>query len=381
MKQPSLASDNSHRVYLATTTQGSSPMTKSMTPAIAKQAPYNTPAFDAVEETPVSVDVLLDILSLVRVSHSGAEEHLIDQYLVPYDPDEDMYGNLFITVGKNPRVAFTSHTDTVHSAYSRRTKTRTLRNVKDVIERQRVSVEGNIAYLDDDNDCLGADDGTGVWVMLNLIKAGVPGLYCFYRDEESGRQGSEWSAKNDADRYTNIDMMLSFDRMGTTDVITHQMGARCCSQLFAEHISRAIDPNGGVLPDNGGSYTDSYSFMDMVPECTNICVGYYRQHSAFEHQDLTWAAYLVNRLIAIDWSIVPVERQPGKLSSSTTDMTKIVELFPDDVAEILETYLGVTAFEMAQMIAEMNMGTVEDIEAIVEQEEQHDAIYYNQEWT
>ena len=375
MKRPNLASNNSQSVYLDTTTQGSSPMTKSMTQATYKTPQHNDPAFDAVEETPVKIDALLDILSLVRVSNSAAEEYLIDHYIVPHNPEQDTYGNLFVTVGENPSVAFTAHTDTVHSAYDYSSyyvgkkgskKAPAHRDVANNLERQAIGIHNNVAYLDSKNDCLGADDGTGVWIMLNLIKAKVPGLYCFYRDEESGRQGSEWSAKHDADRYANIDMMLSFDRKGITDVITHQMGARCCSELFAEHISKAIDPEGQVAPDDTGSYTDSYSFMHMIPECTNICVGYYCQHTDFEEQDLTWAAYLVNRLIAIDWNIVPVDRKPGALSNQYIDVQAMVEEFPADVAEILETYLGVTANELATMLAEMNFCTTDDIEAQIE---------------
>ncbi len=332
-----------------------------------KTPQHNDPAFDAIEETPVKINALLDILSLVRVPNSAAEQYLIDQYIVPYSPDEDMYGNLFITIGESPSVAFTSHTDTVHSAYDYNAyyvgKKGKKRTVASNLERQAIGIHNNVVYLDSENDCLGADDGTGVWIMLNLIKAKVPGLYCFYRDEESGRIGSEWSAKHEPDRYADIDIMLSFDRKGITDVITHQMGSRCCSELFAEHISKAIDPAGEVAPDDSGSYTDSYSFMNMIPECTNICVGYYRQHTAFEEQDLTWAAYLVNRLIAIDWDIVPVDREPGKLSIGTITMADLVESYPDDIATILEEYMGTTTTEVAQLIAELNFCTTDDVEA------------------
>ncbi|MCP1316873.1 hypothetical protein [Halomonas sp. 707B3] len=345
---------------------------------------HNDPAFDDIEETPVKIDALLDILSLVRVSNSAAEEYLIDHYIVPHNPEQDTYGNLFVTVGENPSVAFTAHTDTVHSAYDfnryyvgkkGNKKVPTPRDVANNLERQAIGIRNNVAYLDSENDCLGADDGTGVWIMLNLIKAKVPGLYCFYRDEESGRVGSEWSAQHDKERYAGIDMMLSFDRKGTTDVITHQMGARCCSELFAEHISKAIDPDGHVAPDDGGSFTDSFSFIDMIPECTNICVGYYRQHTAFEEQDLTWAAYLVNRLIAIDWNIVPVAREPGKLNNEHLAIVDLVTEFPDDVAEILETHLGLTTLELATMIAELNFCTTDDVERLVEKGNQMFPIY------
>ena len=44
----------------------------------------------------------------------------------------------------------------------------------------------------DNNECLGGDDGTGVWLMTKLIEAGVPGRYIFHRAEEVGGRGSGW---------------------------------------------------------------------------------------------------------------------------------------------------------------------------------------------
>jgi hypothetical protein len=301
-------------------------------------------AFDRIEATPVDIEALLNILQLRRDANSDAEQMLIDTYIKPLDPVEDLYGNLFVTVGDLPAAAFTAHTDTVHS------------NRKgDKRERQalRFNTARTLVMTEPEEDCLGADDGTGVWVLLNMIEAGVPGLYCFFRDEESGRGGSDWSAKKEPDRYAGITMMLSFDRKGITDVITHQMGSRCCSEVFAEHISKAI--NDQCAPDDTGSFTDSYSFTHLIPECTNICVGYYAQHTGMERQDLTWAAYLVNQLIAINWSIVPVERDPLKSKyAGDYTMLEIVELFPEEVAGMLEDYMGLTTNDMVEAIADIN---------------------------
>lgn len=389
MKKPpsSLANKNTQSVYSTTTTtnsQGSSPMTRTTIVPATKTKTYaplkRTAAFDHIQATPVPMTALLDILSLVRIAGSPAEKYLIDTYIMPLKPEVDEYGNMFVAVGESPTVAFTAHTDTVHSDwaftpyYVSKSKNKPTQRPITGVERQGIFVEENMVVLDpaSDEDCLGADDGTGVWIMLNLIKANVPGLYCFYLDEESGRNGSEWSAKHDADRYAGVGMMLSFDRKGTSDVITHQMGERCCSELFALHISQAIDPEGGVRPDDTGSFTDSYSFLDVIPECTNICVGYYSQHTPRETQDLTWAAYLVNRLIGINWNIVPVERDPTAIPVNDHTIDDIVAAFPKDVAAVLQLYLGVTCDELVEMLAELNNETVTNFERRFEAEQEMD---------
>jgi hypothetical protein len=322
--------------------------------------PITTPtAFDVIEDTPVSVDALIDILSLRRVAHGPAETTMIERYIAPLKPEQDKYGNYFLTMldaqGNEPTVAFTAHTDTVHSDLPTTTSEDTH------VQNQKVKIGNHMAKLTDPfEDCLGADDGTGIWILLNLIKAGVPGLYCFYRDEETGRNGSEWSARYNAERYASIDMMLSFDRRGTTDIITHQMGERCCSELFAEHVASAIDSQ--CYPDDTGSFTDSYSFMHLIPECTNVCVGYYAQHTGMERQDLTWAAYLVNQLIAINWSIVPVERDPQAADDlSHYTMADLLETCPDEVASILEEYMGLTFEDLLVMVADEQFTTTTSV--------------------
>jgi len=307
-------------------------------------------AFSTIVETPVPLIRLVSILSLRRSARSEGDEALIDSYLMPLNPDMDNYGNLFVTIldGKEePAAAFTSHTDSVHFDAPG----------EDQLAQTLTVSNGNrmLHLADPDNDdCLGADDGTGIWLMLNMIEAGVPGLYCFFRDEEIGRLGSEWSIRHEPERYAAIDMMLSFDRKGTQDIITHQMGARCCSELFAEQLSAAIHPE--CAPDDTGSFTDSYSFMGMIPECTNVCVGYYHQHTGDECQDLTWAAFLANRLIEIDWAGLPVARDPEddemEIDEHSPTMTELLCFFPEESSDALEAYMGITAGELLIAIAD-----------------------------
>jgi len=63
-------------------------------------------------------------------------------------------------------------------------------------------------------------------------------------------------------------------------------------------------------PDDTGVLTDSAQFMDIVPECTNISVGYMYEHTTSEYQDIDYLSRLCKSVVAIDWETLPVERNP-----------------------------------------------------------------------
>jgi len=201
----------------------------------------------------------------------------------------DRYGNKFKKIG-SPDTMFTSHTDTVHPFNS---------------HRQKVLVVDNYAYTNG-RSVLGADDGTGVWLMLNMIHAKVPGLYVFQRHEEAGGVGSNYSAKR---IRPSIKKVISLDRKGTTDIITHQ-GTRTCSDTFANALAKALGRN--YRPSQWGTFTDSANYADKVPECTNISIGYYGGHTFQEKQDLKFAQWLAKKLTTINFKALPVSRDPSR---------------------------------------------------------------------
>lgn len=253
--------------------------------------------------TPVHVEVLLDILRRPRFSGTEGESYVIDKYIktIP-GVTMDAYGNLWHVIkdaeGNRPVTMFSSHTDTVH-------KQKATGTYKLVSKRAWVKAKGG--------GVLGADCGTGIWLMLNLIKAKVPGLYVFHRDEEIGGRGSSFIADKHADMLTGIKHCIAFDRKSTSHVITHQSGGRCCSDTFANALAAALNEGSGMQfgPNDGGSFTDSANYTHIIPECTNLSVGYYDQHTQQECQDVSFATALANKLIAIDYSKLPAERDPS----------------------------------------------------------------------
>jgi len=236
-----------------------------------------------------SINDLCEMLSYQRGSGSRMEQIFIRKYIdsIP-GIRADKYANKFKKIGSSDTM-FTSHTDTVHPFNS---------------NRQKVFVSKNIAHTDG-KSVLGADDGTGVWLMLNMIDARVPGLYIFQRSEESGGVGSSYSSQQN---YSNIKKCISFDRKGYSDVITHQ-GGRTCSDEFADALANRLGAT--YRPSPYGSFTDSANYSHIIPECTNISIGYANAHSNNETQDLGFAQFLLKRLLKIHYESLPVHRNPS----------------------------------------------------------------------
>jgi len=62
--------------------------------------------------------------------------------------------------------------------------------------------------------------------------------------------------------------------------------------------------------DDSGVYTDTAEFVDNIPECTNISIGYYSEHGEREHLDVNHLQRLAAAVLKFDWDALPVERDP-----------------------------------------------------------------------
>lgn len=217
------------------------------------------------------------------------------QFLFPEGIQKDKHGNYFYSIGES-RTIFASHLDTVSKDY-----VNVVTNIEDGIVRT------------DGKTTLGADDKAGVTVMLWMIKNRVPGFYYFFIGEEVGCIGSGLAAKYE-DIKGNYDRIISFDRRGTDSVITYQSSGRCCSDSFADSLCEELNKSGmSYKKDDGGVYTDSAEFMDIISECTNISVGYYKEHTTDESQDLNHLEKLAEACVNVNWEDLPVERDPSKI--------------------------------------------------------------------
>jgi hypothetical protein len=64
------------------------------------------------------------------------------------------------------------------------------------------------------------------------------------------------------------------------------------------------------LGDDTGVYTDTAEFVDIIPECTNISVGYDNEHSDRETLDIFHFTSLAAAAVKIKWDALPVARDP-----------------------------------------------------------------------
>ena len=65
-------------------------------------------------------------------------------------------------------------------------------------------------------------------------------------------------------------------------------------------------------PCDGGIFTDSANFTDLIAECTNCSVGYLHEHHQEEELDVDHLLRLRDALVKIDWTTMPVKREPGE---------------------------------------------------------------------
>lgn len=227
-----------------------------------------------------------------RTYPHGLESKL--KKFLPKDIQKDKHGNYFYQIGISKTI-FTCHLDTVCKKYQR---------INQVIDGDFIRSDGKTN--------LGADDKAGMCVLLYMIEQNIPGLYYFFIGEEVGCIGSK-AASND-EHFSNYDRIISFDRKATNSVITHQSWLRCCSDSFAEALCDEYNKLGFEFKsDNTGVKTDSAQFTEIIPECTNISVGYYKEHTNEEYQDIVFLEKLCLASSLIDWENLPTERNPKEV--------------------------------------------------------------------
>ena len=262
--------------------------------------------------TAIEARRLADLLKMLRTRRpmgSPTETRFRLEWIWSLDREvwQDDADNLHVVVprtdGTRSRVLWSCHTDTVHREDG----------------KQIVHLGPRHITLGDNTrptNCLGADDTVGVWLCREMILAGVPGHYVFHYGEERGGIGSGTIAAMAPELYEGLDFAIALDRGGKRDVITHQAGSRGCSDLFARSLAKQLRSAGKYRPCTTGIYTDTAEYADIIPECTNISVGYERQHSPHEFVDYWHALRLCETLTGFDETTLVVSRQAGDYEST-----------------------------------------------------------------
>lgn len=239
--------------------------------------------------------LLKNILRYKR-PHGTTTEHAFINRFIDCLPGmtRDKVGNRILQIGNSP-IMWSCHTDTVH-------RTEGL---------QKVFYQKNM--LKSNSNCLGADDGAGVCLMIKMIRQKVPGLYIFHRGEECGGIGSRYITTHTPELVKDIKFAIAMDRKGYTDLITHQ-GARCCSDAFGNSLAKEL--NMEYKLSDRGTFTDTANYTDIIGECTNLSVGYFSQHSIRETQDPKFLKRLLEALSNVNPDNLVGSREPGEIEPS-----------------------------------------------------------------
>ncbi len=255
----------------------------------------------ALQMPSAEVSRIAEMLRYRRPARSKTEQEFIARYLdtIP-GMYADGYGNRLL-VSAGSKVLISCHTDSVHRMAGRQ-------NVK--VSRKGTAKLSKYEKL---SNCLGADDAAGVYIALRMIEAGVRAggvmpTFIFHRDEESGGRGSAWLAEHYPGWLGQFDICLALDRRGTEDVIVSQQWRMSASEEFAAGLADQLGMSHGSAD---GVFTDSANYTDLIAECSNLSVGYEHEHSKLETLDLNYVEEVTRKLIAVDWSAVPVVRKPG----------------------------------------------------------------------
>ncbi len=243
------------------------------------------------------IKTVQDMHSYCRPAGSHHERAFLERYIKPLPQAfEDPYGNWHVVVGTS-RILWSCHTDTVHAKGG----------------RQIVHFDNKTGLLTaTGQNCLGADDTAGVFICREMVLRQVPGHYIFHYGEEKGCMGSgDLAANHDEWLTDSFDAAIAFDRRGFTDIITHQMSSRTASEAFAASMAEQLNGNGlRYAASSHGIFTDTAQYEDLIPECSNISIGYSGEHSKTEQLDVYHLIELVEEVCKIDASQLVIARDP-----------------------------------------------------------------------
>lgn len=330
-------------------------------------------------------------------AHGGEGERLfVERFIKPYNPETFIGGDKAVLAyvvqvagadKKTPPILFSSHTDTVHA-------------LNDPVKQKILYDKSTGLFFKDDKRPLGADDGAGVWLMLEMIDAKVPGTYIFHRGEERGGIGSRGMEQHHSKWLSQFKWAIAFDRRGTEDVITEMACGRVCSELFAAALADKLNgvmggthvnpltqrPLFTYAPDNTGIFTDTANYRRIIPECTNISVGYDAEHTGDETLDWWHLEALRAALISVFGGVegtgeLPVERDPAekdpeyswgnykydnynynyKYDNSYGVYDNYTEKDPRRLASVLDDVIYMTYEEVVDWVAETSPEEVAEI--------------------
>ena len=174
-------------------------------------------------------------------------------------------GNLYAIKGEaDTYPCVVAHTDQVQTAACR------VFQAKDIVFG--LSLDGRSF------EGLGADDKNGIWIALKCLQSFDAMKVAFFREEETGCQGS---AKATVAFFDNCRFVIQCDRKGGKDFINRIGNMQICSDVFVKDAK--IKDFG--FKKEAGMMTDVQKLRNLGVKvsCCNISCGYYEPHSSKEY--------------------------------------------------------------------------------------------------
>lgn len=149
---------------------------------------------------------------------------------------------------------------------------------------------------------LGADDKNGIWVILQLLKAGYEVNFAFCHSEEIGGAGSSQIVQDRelAEFIEKCQYCLVIDRRNDSDIIGY--GNKYCMGLD-DRLEAFAKENNYKYHCVHGAVSDADRFSTLI-ECVNLSCGYYDAHSSTEYTNLNelWTCLLFCKAILDDFN-------------------------------------------------------------------------------
>lgn len=218
-------------------------------------------------------DLVVKILKQRRYSRSEAQDIFVDELQSFFDKKgvltrRDTYGNLYVTKGNASLYrCLVAHTDINQQ------------------ERDNVRVYMNRDWIfgfDMEEGCqcgLGADDGIGISLAIEMFNRFDNIKLFFPKDEEIGMHGSSAADKS---FFSDCSMIVQGDRRSfTNDLVTFTNGIEVCSQEFVDAAAEISLKYGYAAARGIATDVGTLKRSELV-NCVamNISIGY-----AFEHTD------------------------------------------------------------------------------------------------
>lgn len=242
-------------------------------------------------------------LKLTQYTIPFGKEKFVEKYL-PQGFKKDSVGNYYYEIGQSETL-FTTHLDTYSKDFKK------VNQLQDIDDEYIIST--------DENTILGGDNKLGCCILIGMIKNKIPGTYFFFLGEEPILSGGLWGSSNalanNPEYFSKFKRCIAFDRRGYGSVVIRQMGRMSSSKTFITSIANKLKEFGNIEFDESsqyGYYTDTATFMDVIPECTNISVGGFGEHTVKEWVDLNYTYNVYQTALKIKWDELPVERQIGE---------------------------------------------------------------------